>query len=61
MYDLRSEDMDTWGSITDDAIQSETTTSNIAESIVRMSQNLVLMRKRAFDRAIELFPNIINQ
>ena len=42
-------------------IASETTTTNIAEAIARMGQNLILMRKRAFDRALELFPNIITQ
>lgn len=61
MYDLRSERKNMWWDISDDMISSETTTTNIAETIARMGQNLILMRKRAFDRALELFPNIITQ
>lgn len=61
MYDLRSERKNMWWDISDEMIASETTTTNIAEAIARMGQNLILMRKRAFDRALELFPNIITQ
>jgi hypothetical protein len=40
-------------------ISSETTDTNITENMAMMAQNLVLMRKRAFDRVLELFPDIV--
>jgi hypothetical protein len=64
MQDLRREwkkwdTEDTWWEISDEMISSETTDTNITENMAMMAQNLVLMRKRAFDRVLELFPDIV--
>lgn len=60
MYDLQRENMEDWGDITEGMIHA-VQDSEINERILRMSRDLILMRKRAFNRALELFPAIKNQ
>lgn len=61
MRDLRRENLEDWWEVTDVEIDEVSKDKDISEKIVRLSQNLILMRKRAFDRVLELFPNIKTQ
>jgi DNA-binding Lrp family transcriptional regulator len=58
MKDLRRENLDDWAAVTDEEIATISIDTEIGERIVRMGTDLVLMRKRAHDRAVDLFPNI---
>ena len=42
-------------------IDEEAKNAEISERVARMGKYLMLMRKRSFDRAVELFPNVKNQ
>lgn len=61
MKDIRREYSEDWIDVTDTMIDEEVKDTEISERIARMGKNLMLMRKRSYDRAIELFPNIKNQ
>lgn len=61
MRDIRNENREDWGEITDTIIDAEARDENISEMIINMSKNLVLRRKRVFDRTVELFPTIKTQ
>jgi hypothetical protein len=61
MRDLRRENMEDWGDISDEIIDSFSKDEELWENIARASQNLLLMRKRTYNRALELFPDIKNQ
>lgn len=58
MWDIRRENMEEWSGIDDEAIKNIATDEAIVEQLLRMSQSLVFRRKRAYDRAIDLFPSI---
>lgn len=61
MRSLCRENMEDWEGITDDDIDREARDSQILENVARLSSGLVLMRKRAFDAALEVFPSIKDQ
>jgi hypothetical protein len=61
MRDIRNENREDWGEITDSVIDTESTDDKVYETIAQMSKNLVLRRKRLFDRSMELFPTISDQ
>lgn len=58
MRDIRNENREDWGEITDTMIDTEAQDDQISEMVINMSKNLVLRRKRVFDRTVELFPTI---
>jgi hypothetical protein len=58
MLDIRQEDPENWWDIDEKTIDQETTDIKISDQILRIGTTLVLRRKRAFDRALELFPTI---
>lgn len=58
MKDLRQENLEDWGDISDEIITTQISDTEIQERVARLGKALVLSRKRAFDRAIELFPQI---
>jgi hypothetical protein len=58
MKDLRQENIEDWGDISDEIITTQISDTEIQERVARLGKALVLSRKRAFDRAIELFPQI---
>lgn len=61
MKDIRRENSEDWNDVTDEMIDEEAKNAEISERVARMGKDLMLMRKRSFDRAVELFPNVKNQ
>jgi hypothetical protein len=58
MYDLKWENPIDWNDVTDEMIESEAQRDTIIERLNYMSRNLILWRKRATERALELFPSL---
>ncbi len=58
---LWHEDAAWWASITNDMIASATRGDHLKDQIARYYSGLVLQRKRTFDRALEIFPTIVDQ
>ena len=61
MHDLRRQNMEDWGDVTDDLIQQYTTETLLNEKVANIGKNLVIRRKRAFDRVGEVFPQIVDE
>ncbi len=61
MNDLRRENSTEWDTIKEADIATNSWDNIIGERILRMAIDLVFMRKRTHDRALELFPNIRTQ
>ncbi len=61
MRDIRDENREDWGWVTDSMIDSEASNEKISWEIALLTKNLILRRKRLRDRTLELFPAIIDQ